>query len=71
MFLTLNAKSIPIDLVGAYAQHLEGKIPVKSRIFSEFDTKALAEKLADPFVHSIIFDICTQQNVLVGTIVLS
>ena len=44
---------------------------MKSRIFSDFDTRRLTIKLSDPFVHSIIFDILTEENVLVGTIVLS
>ena len=52
-------------------KHLEGKRPLKSRIFSDFDTKALTRKLSDHFIHSIIFDITTEDNRLVGTIVLS
>ena len=71
MFLGLKIKSIPFDLIPAYAKHLESKRPIKSRIFSEFDTKILIKKLSDPFIHSIIFDIFTEQQALVGTIVLS
>ena len=31
----------------------------------------LTMKLSDPFIHSVIFDITTEDNSLVGTIVLS
>jgi hypothetical protein len=71
MFLALKTKSIPIDLLPAYVKHLDSKRPVKSRIFSEFDTKMLIKKLSDPSAHSVIFDIVTEQHVTVGTIVLS
>lgn len=71
MFLGLSAKSIPIDLVQAYVRHLESTLPEKSRIFSDFDTKALAKKLSDPFTHSIIFDITTENHAPLGTIILS
>ena len=71
IFLKLKIKSIPIDLVPAYVKHLESKRPVKSRIFSDFNTKFLTMKLSDPFIHSMIFDITTEDNTLVGTIVLS
>ena len=71
IFLNLKVKSIPIDLVSAYVKHLESKRPVKSRIFSDFNTKLLTLKLSDPFIHSMIFDITTENNTLVGTIVLS
>lgn len=71
MFLALKTKSIPIDLVPAYAKFLENKRPSKSRIFSDFNTKELIHKLSDPFTHSIIFDIETEKQELVGTIVLT
>lgn len=70
-FLTLEAKSIPLDLIGAYVKHLETKRPIKSKIFTSFNINNLVRKLTDPFVHSIIFDIHTEHKVPVGTIILS
>lgn len=71
IFLALKTKSIPLDLVSAYVKFLENKRPSKSRIFSDFNTNELIRKLSDPFSHSIIFDIETDKQQLVGTIVLS
>ena len=65
------AKSIPLDLIPVYIKHLENKGPIKSKMFTDFNIKHLITKLTDPFIHSIIFDIHTEQKVPVGTIVLS
>ena len=62
IFLALKTKSIPIDLVPAYVKFLENKRPSKSKIFSDFNTKELINKLSDPFTHSIIFDIETDKQ---------
>ena len=70
-FIQLKPKTVPFDLIIPYVKHIVSHQHTTSRSFSAFEASNIISRLADPFVHSIIFDLYNQHHQSIGQIVLS
>jgi hypothetical protein len=71
IFLNLKAKSIPYDLIVPYIKHISAQQHTTSHSFTDFKTVDALNKLSDPFIHCIIFDVLSEKQEHLGQVILS